>query len=290
MSVQQTSDGGYIVGGNARTVASFNRYDYWLMRLDTNGNVLWNRTYGGTNDENLRVVRQTIDGGFILGGESFSGVSGDKTTPGFGTNDFWLVRVDSAGSKLWDRTYGGSDSELLFALELMPDGGFIAVGASSSTNGNKSAPCFGGLDGWLVRCNSAGERTWEQSVGGNSLDGISSISKTVDGGFILGATTFSGVSGNKTAPLCGQADMWVIKTSPEPPQLRWERCCFEDLNPQWRLLLGGTSNLTYRVDASTNLVDWMPMQTNQLFGPESEVLRGSLQFRPQRFFRAALLP
>lgn len=297
-SVQQTVDGGFILGGDStsriggeKSAPNLGAYDYWLVRVDTNGNKIWDRTYGGTNNDVLQVVRQTQDGGFLLAGSSASGIGGNKTTPALGGSDWWIVRVDSSGNKLWDKTFGDSGDEDISGVEVLSDGGFLIVGTSTSGSGaNKDAPSWGGHDVWLVRIDSQGNRLWDFSLGGNDRDFGRSVQQTADGGFIVCAASVSGISGNKTTTASIFGNIWVIKLSPERPHLRWEPCCFEDVGPQWSLLLHGVSNLTYRTETSTNLVNWNPIRTNQVAGNDVEILKGNLSLQSKRFYRAVQIP
>lgn len=290
MSLSETRDGGAIIGGNARVFENQWRYDYFLMKLDSQGVYQWGKTYGGMSNENLRVVRETSDGGFLLVGESDSPPGNAKNSPAYGGSDCWVVKVDAQGTKLWDKTFGGSGSEQIFDLVPLADGGFIAAGFSDSTNGTRTATNFGGWDGWILRCDVSGNQLWEQNLGGNDLDNIVSLSQTADGGFIVGLETLSGVSGNKTVPSNGFADYWLVKLAPEPPLLLWERCCSTNAFSSLSLVLQGTSNVTYRIESSADLTAWTAIQTNRLSGPRLELLREGLPNGPRAFYRASVLP
>ena len=150
--LQPTADGGFIVGGETSSGISGNKTtpslggwtDYWILRLDSQGNKLWEQTLGGAGDDRLTSVIQTSDGGFILGGMSDSATNSIKTDPGYGRADFWVVRLDAAGNKLWDRCYGGASGDSIYAMRQINDGGFIFGGWSGSTpGGNKSSPLYG---------------------------------------------------------------------------------------------------------------------------------------------------
>lgn len=224
-SVQQTSDGGYIVGGTSRssvsgnkTSASFglNSGDYWAVKLDANGNKQWDKSFGGDDADELRSLQQTSDGGYILGGASFSGVSGNKTAAprGNGTGDYWLVKLDAGGNKQWDKSFGGDDAEELYSVQQTIDGGYILGGHScSSVSGNKSSGSFGSHDYWLVKLSSDGTRQWDKSYGGNNADELYSVQQSSDGGYILGGTSHSAVSGNKATVSFGSdsGDYWIVK-------------------------------------------------------------------------------
>ncbi len=230
VSVRQTSDGGYIVGGDSRsgvsgskTSAAYGGADYWILRLDANGNELWEQSFGGTSEDRLAALRQTADGGFILAGSSASSTNGNKTSVNYGGFDFWAVRVDDNGNRLWERDVGGAGSDQLFGLQLTSDGGFILGGSSSSTpGGTKTAGSFGSADYWLVRLDLFGNKVWDTTFGGNGDDRLNSVQQTTDGGFILGGSSASVASGNKTSEALGGYDYWVVRVDGTGSKL-WEQ-------------------------------------------------------------------
>ena len=232
-ALQQTSDGGYILGGfsystNSGTKTSTNypgdfgrpSQDWWVVKLDANGNELWEKTYGGTNGEVLHAIQQTADGGYLLGGESTSGISGNKTTVNFGGSDYWVINLNPAGDKVWEKSFGGTgESESCWSAQQTSDGGYIVGGVSASIrSGNKTSANFdnppgNGGDFWVIKLDSNGDKIWENSFGGDSSDGIFSIQPT-SGGYILAGYSASGVYGNKTSPRLGAFgtfDCWVLK-------------------------------------------------------------------------------
>jgi hypothetical protein len=109
------------------------------------------------------------------------------------------------------------------------------------------------------------------------------------GGFIVGLETLSGVSGNKTLANAGLSDYWVVKLAPEPPLLRWEKCCANNGFSQWSLILNGTSNVTYRVETSSDLLSWTTVRTNRLVNPQQEVMRHNQQSPSPAYYRARVL-
>lgn len=219
-SLQPTADGGFIFGGYSisgasgnKTSTNFGGYDFWVVRADANGNRLWDRSFGGTSDDFLRSIGQTTDGGFLLGGQSLSGANGNKTSANFGTNDFWVVRLNSDGDSVWDRSFGGSGADRLQALSQTSDGGFILGGVSlSGASGNKASSNYGLNDFWLVRLDANGNKLWDRSFGGTDNDELLSLDQAADGGFILGGFSWSGANGNKTARGAGSTDMWLVLT------------------------------------------------------------------------------
>lgn len=183
--------------------------------MDANGNKLWETTFGGTGDENgAASVQKTADGGFFIGARSTSGVSGNKTSPGRGGEDYWLLRIDANGNKLWERTYGGTGDDRLSSVEPTADGGYIIGGSSSSpVSGNKTSERFGTQysDYWIIKVDANGAKQWERTFGGENVEQLNRIAPTKDGNYILYGSSFSSASGNKTAPLRGSSDYWIVK-------------------------------------------------------------------------------
>jgi hypothetical protein len=162
--VQQTTDGGYIVGGSSsspisgdKTQDSIGWDDYWIVKTDSLGNIMWQNTIGGTHWDKLETIHQTTDGGYILGGISLSNISGDKTENCIGGWDFWVVKTDSIGNILWQNTIGGDSDEGSNVtnqplLELTSDGGYILGGFSESNiSGDKTENSMGLFDYWIVK-------------------------------------------------------------------------------------------------------------------------------------------
>jgi hypothetical protein len=298
-SLQQTSDGGFILGGVSlsgttgnKTSPNYGLNDYWLVRIDANGNKLWDHSFGGTDNDELLSLQQTTDGGFVLGGFSWSGANGNKTSRNSGMTDFWIVRSDASGIKLWEQSFGGRDADSLRGLRQTRDGGFFLGGVSSSgSTGTKTTPFYGVTDFWVVRLTAAGEEIWEQSFGGTGDDGIWGLACTEDGGFIFGGGSDSPVNGNKTSPNFGNYDFWVIKLKSEMPRLRVSAQSPSQIRQDgFRLLMSGVSNNFYRIEYTSNWAGWIPLQTNQLAGDEVQVLDRGATNAVRRHYRARLLP
>jgi hypothetical protein len=216
----QTSDGGYLLGGDsdspisgAKTQGSQGINDYWVVRTNASGNKVWDKRFGGNSREELFAVKETPDGGFILGGWSMSVISGDQTQSSRGSSDYWIVKVDANGNKLWDKRYGGPGDDELRAMEITSDGGYIFVGESSSgIGGEKTESNHGEFDVWAVKTDVNGNLQWEATYGGSLDDRVNAIQQTPDGGFIIGAWTISPVGFDVTQTGRGSSDMWLIKT------------------------------------------------------------------------------
>ncbi|MDQ3290987.1 MAG: T9SS C-terminal target domain-containing protein, partial [Bacteroidota bacterium] len=177
---------------------------------------VWDLTFGGNNADILQIHRSTKDGGYILGGTSNSPVSGSKSVACKGNQDFWIIKVDAAGNKQWDKTIGGSGFDFLQDLQPTTDGGYILAGTSDSpVSGDKTAAASGKFDYWVVKVDASGNKVWDKMYGGSNNDYLKVIRLTTDGGYILGGSSDSPVSGktgfNKTAAQVGENDYWVVK-------------------------------------------------------------------------------
>jgi hypothetical protein len=213
----QTTDGGFIVGGYSsskisgdKTQDTIGKFDYWIIKIDSSGNKQWDKDFGGADDDFLYSIYQTKDGGYILGGTSCSGVGGDKTDASWDTSssyayrgDYWIIKVDSAGNKIWDKTIGGTNAEYCHSLQQAEDGGYLIGGYSySGIGGDKIEPNSDSIspissDYWIVKVDSVGNKQWEKDFGGTGDDHLRSIRKTKEGGFILGGES--------------ESDYWIIK-------------------------------------------------------------------------------
>ena len=189
-SVQQTNDGGYILLG-ATTSFGNGGSDMFLIKTDINGDSLWSKTFGGTNSEEGYSIKQTIDGGYIITGNTWSF--------GNGETDIYLLKIDANGNEQWSKTFGGENSEISWSNSLLQttDGGFIIAGHTQSF-GN------GGADVYLLKTDADGNEQWSKTFGGSNHDRANSVQQTNDSGYIITGHTIS--FGN------GGLDMFLIKT------------------------------------------------------------------------------
>jgi len=219
--LQKTNDGGYILAGRStsgisgdKTQFSQGGDDMWIVKTDLNGIKQWDKRFGGNRGDDCLAIRQTNDGGYILGGASVSDASGDKTQPLLGDQDYWIVKTDSMGLKQWDVRFGGNDisDEVCTSIQLTVDDGFIFGGFSASdSSGDKSQQSQGGNDFWVIKTNSSGIKQWDKCFGGSGDDQLYSILGTSDGGFILAGFSNSDSSGDKTENSNGLYDYWIVK-------------------------------------------------------------------------------
>jgi hypothetical protein len=220
-SIRQTSDGGYILGGYSdsfipkdKTENMIGYYDYWVVKLDNAGKIQWENTIGGRSNDYLRSIRQTSDGGYILGGHSDSPMSGDKTENSQGIVDYWVVKLDTYGEIEWQNTIGGKGNDYLYSVEQTSDGGYILGGYSESNiSGDKTVRSqgFASYNYWVVKLNSDGKIQWQKALGGRGADYLMSIQQTSDGGYILGGYSDSVMSTDKSENGEGLIDYWVVK-------------------------------------------------------------------------------
>ncbi len=200
-SVQQTTDGGYIVAGFTESYAIGN-LDVYLVKTDSNGDTLWTKTYGGTGYEKGFSARQTSDGGYIVGG--YTG------TADMYSRDMYLIKTDSNGDTLWTKIYGGAtgDEESRLVIQTS-DGGYIATGSTASYGA-------GSHDVYLLKTDSDGDTLWTGTYGGTGFDYGYSVQQITGGGYI--------VAGYTTSYGAGYYDVWMLKIAGDgipplnPPQ------------------------------------------------------------------------
>ena len=239
-AIRQTSDGGFIIAGsssssNTGTLLGLNNNglnDYWIIRLNNSGDVMWQKLLGGSNNDDPYSIQQTSDGGFIVAGSSYSTNSG--TLLGLnnnGLNDYWILRLNSSGDIVWQKLLGGSSFDEAYSIQQTSDGGFIVGGYSNSSNTGTLTGLTnnGNADDWILKLDSNGNIVWQKLLGGSSVDEARSIQETSDGGFIVagnsGSTngTLSGIMGN------GNSDYWILKLTSSG-------------NIEWQKLYGGSAS------------------------------------------------
>jgi len=164
--------------------------DVWVGPHETPHEDEWNQTFGGSERDKAYSVRQTTDGGFILAGYTRS--------YGAGRTDFWLIKTDSNGTKLWNNTFGGPDDEEAWDVQQTTDGGYILAGYTESYSVDWDA------DFWLVKTDSNGNGQWNRTFGGSGWDEAYSVQQTADGGYII--------AGGTQSYDANWVDFWLVKT------------------------------------------------------------------------------
>jgi len=203
-SIRETRDGGYVIAGATNSYGS-GGYDAWLIRTKSKGSEEWNRTYGGSGDEEGMAIVETKEGGYAIAGGTDSYGAGDF--------DAWLIQVDSKGDERWNKTYGGSGYDWTYSIQKARDGGYVIVGETASRGA-------GGIDAWLIRADSNGAEIWNKTFGGAKDDGGRSIQETDDGYVIAGFTESYGAGGS---------DLWLIKVDSEGSEI-------------WNVTFGGSKD------------------------------------------------
>ena len=221
-SIQQTVDGGYIVVGgvsstNGDVIGNHGNIDYWAVKLTSTGTIDWKKCLGGSSNDVANSVKQTIDGGYIIAGESQSN-DGD-VTGNHGDKDYWVVKLDSTGTLDWQKTLGGTGADIAESIQQTTDGGYIVAGYSSSTDGDVTGN-HGSYDYWVVKLTSTGAVDWQKCLGGTYDDNAKSIQQTSDGGYVV-----AGYSSSPDGDVlgCNGRSYWVVKLT-YTGAIDWQKC------------------------------------------------------------------
>ncbi len=220
--IKQTADGGYIVAGISNSndgdvTGNHFMEDYWVVKLNSTGDIEWQRSLGGTDIDKAYSIKQTTDGGYIIAGETWSN-NGD-VTGNHGQIDYWVVKLTSTGTIDWQKALGGTWSDFAHSIEQTADGGYIVGGYSNSINGDVTGN-HGSFDHWVVKLTSLGVIEWQNSLGGTDFDGAYSIKQTADGGYIVAG--FSGSNNGDVTGAQGGDDLWVVKLT-STGTIEWQK-------------------------------------------------------------------
>lgn len=243
MDAQPTADYGFILAGSSLSKKTGNKtqgnngdLDYLIWKMNEDGDLEWQKSFGGSGSDLLQSVALSNDGGFILAGVSSSNKGFDKKENCLGQDDFWIIKLNPKGEEEWQATIGGTSQEKINSVKQTRDGGFILGGSSSSyksvasmstiidakTGGGKTSDSFGNLDYWVVKLDRKGKIEWQKAFGGIYVDELRSVDLTSDGGYILGGYSNSPASGNKTNDSKGDGDYWVIKLDSKG-EVQWQK-------------------------------------------------------------------
>jgi hypothetical protein len=236
-SIQQTTDGGYIIAGYSGSSVSgditgpiHGSLEFWIVKLDALGNIIWNKSLGGANQDEAYSIQQTTDGGYIVAGYSASSATGNVTGTNHGLGDYWIVKLDALGNITWNKLMGGSALDVPREIQQTTDGGYIVAGYSaSSANGDVTGINHGLNDCWIVKLDALGNILWNKLLGGNGEERTYSIQQATDGGYIVAGYSTSSINGDVTATNHGSNDYWIVKLD-----------AFGNIF--WNKLLGGSSS------------------------------------------------
>jgi len=244
----QTNDDGYALAGGTWSFGAGSS-DFWLVKTDAAGNMVWNKTYGGANGDAAWALVQTVDGGYALAGWTGS--------VGAGLDDFWLVKTDSNGNMQWNKTYGGAGNDQAYTLVQTTDGGYTLAGCTASFG-------VGSSDFWLVETDANGIMQWNQTYGGANSDEASSLVHTMEGGYAIAGRTASFGAGNK--------DFWLVKTEAFDPYLEEE------------LVIGGQGGLYCYNGTSFSMVFSVPTYIKALGAYNNTLYAGTILDNPPQLY------
>jgi len=227
-AIIQTSDGGYAITGPSKSAdgdGSNNegQHDHWIVKLDAQGNIQWEKSHGFSGHDHSRSILQTNDGGYFIGGyldvTASGGLGNETVTTKHGVGEFWAQKLDATGNLEWRRYFGGTNNDRIFKVLQAHDGNFLLIGSSESddfdvNNGN------GSYDVWVIKINTKGSMLWEKSFGGSGIDNGHAAVKTNDGNYLIAGTAIStdgDISNSK-----GNSDAWIIKIN-DSGELLWEK-------------------------------------------------------------------
>jgi len=210
-AVVQADDGGFVMTGFTESddydiSNTRGSYDFWVVKVDDKGNLVWERSLGGSGIEISQDIAKTKDGGYVITGNTFS--SDTDVSKNNGESDFWLIKLDADGNLVWEKSYGGTQFDAAQSVVASKDGGYIITGNSKSNDLDATANS-GENDIWLIKTNASGNLIWQKSFGGTELDfGFDAI-ETVEGGIVLIGETASADFSDLQAK--GKSDVVVIK-------------------------------------------------------------------------------
>ncbi len=227
--IKKTNDGGYILSGHSRSSdghvgGNEGFHDYWIVKINTVGDIQWETNFGFSGSDQALNVIQTSDGGYFATGfldvTASGGMGNDGRSPEHGVGEYWGIKMNANGDKIWRRYFGGSNNDRSYDVVQTDDGGFIMAGASESSDfdivDNK-----GSYDLWVVKVSAGGDKVWTKSFGGSEIDVGYSIVKATDGNFIIVGDTRS-TDKDVSNPL-GNADLWVVKFNKNNGAIIWEK-------------------------------------------------------------------
>lgn len=228
-SIKASDDNGYVMVGYTESndgdvTMQHGAGDFWVLKLDSVGTIVWQKTFGGAQTDKAQSVQQTSDGGMVVVGYTES-VDGD-VSGNHGGGDCWAIKLDANGNVQWQKCLGGSGYDFAQAVIETTDGNYVIVGGTNSCNGNVSLQ-HGNGDCWMVKLNTTGAILWQKSIGGSDYDYPQAIQETADGGLIVAAYTQS--ADGDVAGAYGNGDCWVVK-------------CDASGTIQWQRVVGGSGN------------------------------------------------
>ncbi len=219
-SILQTDDGGYITAGfcgakTADVIENHGAKDIWVVKLNGLGILEWQKSYGGSGQDEARSIQQTKDGGFVITGLSSSN---DYDASGnHGAADFWILKINSIGDLQWQKSYGGGNFDQAHSVQQTSDGGYIVAGETSSNNLNVTGNHdfnTNYTDCWIIKLNNEGNLLWQKAMGGTYIDKFYSIIQTKEGTYLAAGFTTSN-DGDVINSHINSEDFWLVKLASE---------------------------------------------------------------------------
>lgn len=251
-SIAKTNDGGFIIAGSSSSfdgdlTNNFGITDVWVVKLDATGNILWQQSYGGNANDIAESIRQTTDGGYIIGGVTES--SSFNVVAPSSNPDYLVMKIDANGQLLWRKTFGGSNIDMAEAVVETPDAGFAIVGTTFS-NDNDVTGYKGNGDIWLLKLNANGDLLWQKTLGGNAGEYGTDIINTQDGGLAITGRTNSS-NGDVTQNFGGQ-DAWIAKLS-STGSVIWQRSIGNTMNQVAKSIIEDTDGSFVAIGETNSL-------------------------------------
>ena len=225
-----SSDEGTIIAGSTTSSVSGDvtgtnngSNDFWVVKLDSEGALDWQKNYGGADSDTAKSIKATSDGGYIVAGYTSSSSSGDVSGANKGNYDLWVVKLTGTGVIEWEKNYGGSEDDKAYSIRQTSDGGYIVAGETgSNASGDVSGACKGLNDFWVVKLSSTGVIEWEKNYGGSGYDEAYSVLQSSDGGYIVAGRTSSSSDGDVTGANNGIYDYWIVKLN-STGAIEWQK-------------------------------------------------------------------
>jgi len=234
------------VMGNHVSNSSFS--DCWILKLDSLGNIEWQRCLGSTYLDYGENIKQTTDGGYIITG--YVGYANGDVNYVIGGGDVWIVKLNNVGAIQWQNTYGGNSSDVAHDIQQTSDGGYIFAGATDSNDGDVTSN-HGGRDFWVVKLNSTGVIQWQKTLGSTGIDEAYSIEITNNGDYIIAGNAQNNDGDVTNHSINPYSDYWIVKLN-NIGNILWQKSlggsyyetpyCIQETNDGGYIIAGSTGS------------------------------------------------
>jgi hypothetical protein len=220
--IAQLSNGNILIAGESNSPVGYDKSvpnysisnDFWVVVVDASGNIISDHVFGGDGGEFLSAIIPDNSGGYLLAGSTNSDVSGDVSEPTQGNFDFWMIKVDALGNKVWDKRFGGSGPDRCNHASMTSDGGYLLTGFTvSPADGDVSQSPKGLQDYWVVKTDAGGNKLWDKRFGGTGGSFGTFGIDDGNGEYWITGYTNSALSADVSQNSYGSSDYWVLKTN-----------------------------------------------------------------------------